>query len=220
MFYTFLSVVCESQTYQEISSQWIHTRSLFFFSTLTQTHRQISMASQLQSVRRLNISQQAETWQRHWVHLNVSLCETRGRQIKYSAQNVTHTQTHRSEEVSDRGFRGDLYDLDICLCRMSNVIFPSSLWKIRQSGESDWSKSMQGKGCPADVSSHLLPFYFILCCFFLFFFNSQAMSLFIIFLNLPSSPHLFPFTLASGGITIHFSLKLGLKGYKEYISYY
>lgn len=138
----------------------IDTHSLCLFNTHTDTHT--TRASQLESVRRLNISQWVETWQRHWVHLNVSLCETRGLWKKYTPQNITHTHARtytvplRSEEVSDRGVGGggDCVVWMFAFVRWAMSFF-LLLYERRGEGESDWSKSMQGERMPGRC--HLTP---------------------------------------------------------------
>lgn len=47
--------------------------------------------------------------------------------------------------------RGGFVWLDVCICQMSDVIFPPTLWKMRESGQ----RACKVKGCQADVSSHL-----------------------------------------------------------------
>lgn len=66
---------------------------------------------------------------------------------------------------------GDSCGLDVCLCQMNDVIFPPTLWKMRE-GESDWSESIQGERMPGRCqltpslpfsSSRMLFFILYLC---------------------------------------------------------
>ena len=191
------------------------THSLSLSNTHTDTHT--TRASQLESVRRLNISQWVETWQRHWVHLNVSLCETRGLWKKYTPQNITHTRTHtHSASEKWRSVRqgcrevGGLCGLDVCLCQMSDVIFPPTLWKTR--GEGEWLVKEHARWKDArQMSSHTFPpFFFILCAFFIL-----RLCLSSSFLLTFSLSHLFSFTLGSGGITDRSQLEPGLKASRD-----
>lgn len=201
-----------------------HTLSLSLFLNSHSHIRQISAASQpasqLQSVRRLNISQWAETWQRRRVHLNAPLCETRGRQIKHRAQNVTHTQTHTSEEVSDgRILWAGIVWLG-CLPLWDEQCHLFSLrpyfMRVEAAGR-DWSVT-QGKECLADVSSHFIPLPHSV---FFFLFLILSLCLFSSFLPTVRPPLIFsPCLWLVEAPQSTPRRELGLKGCGEHMSYY
>lgn len=197
----------------------IDTHSLSLFNTHTDTHT--TRASQLESVRRLNISQWVETWQRHWVHLNVSLCETRGLWKKYTPQNITHTHAHtqclwevRKCQTGVSGAGGIVWFGCLPLSD-ERCHFSSYFMKDEGRGRVIGQRACKVKGCQADVISHLPSLFLHLVCFL----HSTSLSLFIISPNLFSlSSFLFHF----GVWRHHRPLPAGTRSesIQGYISYY
>lgn len=75
-----------------------------------------------------------------------------------------YTEPWRSEEVSDRGVGGDLCGLDVCLCQMNDVIFPPTLWKMREGRVSTVKEHARWKDA-RQMSAHTFP-PSLLCSFF------------------------------------------------------
>lgn len=113
----------------------------------------------------------------------------------------------RSEKVAGRGVGGwrGLGGLDVCLCQMRDVIFPSHF--TNDEGRREWLVKEHARWKDARQMSALTfpPFFFIFWAFLCLCLRPSSSFL------LTSYHHLFSFTLGSGGITDRSQLERGLK---------
>lgn len=170
MFYTVVSVVCESQTYPSIPSQWIHTQSLSLTHTHRNTRNQSQPARECETPQYLSVSRNLA--QALGSSQRLSVWDQRPVK-KIQPQNITHTRRHthtqRLWEVKkcQTGVLGGFVWFGCLPLSDERCHFPSYFMKDEGGGE--WLVKEHARWKDArQMSAHTFPpFFFILCAFFI-----------------------------------------------------
>lgn len=214
--YCSLSVVCESQTYPGIPSQWIHTHSHSLLHTHRHAHNQSQPARECETPQYLSVSrnlaealgssQRRSVWDQRPV-----------KKIHPSEYN-THTHIRSASEKwrsVRQGCRGGFVWFGCLPLSDERCHFSSYFMKDEGRGGAIGQRACKVKGCQADVRSHLPSLFLHLVCFL----HSPSLSRFIISPNLFSlSSFLFHF-----GVWRHhrpLPAGTGSESIQGYISYY